>query len=346
MHLPKLLFFLLFLGIGSLSFLQAGEEYQYSYLPKKVYENQLFAITILEIASDKKNPLFSFDGESSVRPLFKKPLMIRNGNDSFFTFYFKAYNNDFKLPELTIHDANETTSFAAMTIPIATLKPREDFCGVLAAEMKIKTSQASTYDGKNNLMTLSIEAFEANLENMHLQAVAEDGIENIQRDNAKVKAEYYVVVPASQKNIKFTYFNTIKGQYVFLQAPIIIRDYSISTQSELNPKDDSFDKVKKMTFIGFSIFFFLLFLWKRDLFYLVLAAVTIITLLTFYTPKEEICIKQGAPLYILPTFTSQVSTKIDRELTRPLLGERMEFNKIEYQNGIIGWVKDEDLCNN
>ncbi len=346
MHLPKLLLFLLFLGMGSLSNLQAGGEYKYSYLPKKVYENQLFPITILEIASDKKIPYFSFDSESSVRPLFKKPLMIKNGNDSFFTFYFKAYSNDFELPELTITDTNETTSLAATTIPIATLKPREDFCGVLAAEMKIKTSQASTYDGKNNLMTLSIEAFEANLENMHLQAVSEDGIENIQRNNAKVRAEYYVVVPASQKNIKFTYFNTIKGQYVFLQAPITIRDYSISTQSELNPKDDSFDKVKKMTFVGFSIFFFLLFLWKRDFFYLVLAVVTIITLLTFYTPKEEICIKQGAPLYILPTFTSQVSTKIDRELTRPLLGERMEFNKIEYQNGIIGWVKDEDLCNN
>ncbi len=346
MHLPKPLLLLLFFGIGILSFLQAGEEYKYSYLPKKVYENQIFPITVLEIASDHHNPHFSFDAESPNQPIFKKPLMVKNGNDSFFTFYFKAYSSNFYLPKLTINDASKITSLAPANIPMATLKAREDFCGVLAADMKIKTSQASTYDEKSNLVTLSIEAFEANLENMHLTSVSEDGIENIQRNNAKVRAEYYVVVPAAQKNIKFTYYNTIKGQYVFLQAPIVIRDYSISTQSELNPKDDSFEKVKKTAFIGFTIFFFLMFLWKRDFFYLILAVVTLITLLTFYTPKTKICIKQGAPLYILPTFTSQISTKIDSDLTTPLLGERMEFNKIEYQNGIIGWVKDEDLCNN
>ncbi len=341
---PQLL--LLLLWIGFTSFLQAGAEYKYSYIPKKVYQNQIFAITVLEIGSKNQNPHFSFDSNSSNKPIFKKPLMVKNGNDTFFTFYFKTYSRDFYLPELTISKGEKKHTIASANIPITTLKYREDFCAVLAADMKIKTSQASTYDENNNLITLSIEAFEANIENMHLNAVIEDGTENIKRNHAKVKAEYYVVVPATQKSIKFTYFNTIKGQYVFLQAPIVIRDYSVSTQSELNPKDDSFDKVKKMTFVGFAIFFFLLFLWKKDFFYLILVVLSVVTLLTFYSPKKEICIKQGAALYILPTYTSQISTKVDNDFTAALLGVRAEFNKIEYKNGIIGWVKNEDLCKN
>ena len=98
-----------------------------------------------------------------------------------------------------------------------------------------------------------------------------------------------------------------------------------------------------MVLVGF---FFLMFLLYRDFFYLVLGTVSLITLLTFYTPKEKVCVKQGASLYILPTETSSIGTKIDHKYTTPLLGERGVFNKIEYKHGIIGWVKDEDLCKN
>ncbi|HHD72817.1 MAG TPA: hypothetical protein ENL02_02735 [Epsilonproteobacteria bacterium] len=346
MHLPKALTLLLLLSLWLSSYLQAGEAYQYSYLPKKVYENQLFPVTILELGSDKRAPHFVFDTNTTIKPIFEKPLVVKNGSDTFYTFYFKANYSKFHLPKLGIADHNQTITLDAADIPVAILKSRDDFCGVLAAEMKIKTSQASTYDGKNNLVTLSVEAFEANLENMKLKSVSEDGIENIERNNAKVSGEYYAVIPQTQKNIKFTYFNTIKGQYVFLEAPVVVTDFSVSTQSELNPKDDSFNKIKRIIFIGLSIFFLLLFLWKRDFFYLVIAVVSLITLLTFYAPGKEICVKQGATLYILPTPVSRISAKVDEEITVPLLGKRADYDKIEYQNGMIGWIKNEDICKN
>jgi hypothetical protein len=315
-------------------------------MPKKVYENQIFPVTVLEIGSDSQTPHFIFDHSANEKPLFAEPLVVKNGNDSFYTFYFKAETRDLRLPALTIEDRNRTIDLGAHDIPVIKLKPRKDFCGVLSADMKIKTSQASTYDEHNNLLTLSIEAFEANLENMHLQHVIEDGVENIKRKYSKARAEYYAVIPSDQKSIKFTYFNTIKEQYVYLQAPITIIDYSVSTQSELNPKDDSFNKLKKTFFASVAFLFLLLFLWKRDFFYLVIAAVSVITLFSFYIPKKKICVDQGAALYILPTFTSNISTKIDSRIDTALLGKRAEFNKIEYKNGMIGWIKDEDLCKN
>jgi len=89
-----------------------------------------------------------------------------------------------------------------------------------------------------------------------------------------------------------------------------------------------------------------MFILKRDFFYLVLGVIALIVLLALHVPHKEICIKQGASLYILPTQTSTVSTQIDRDMKTMLLGEREAFKKVEYNKGVIGWIKNEDLCDN
>jgi hypothetical protein len=89
-----------------------------------------------------------------------------------------------------------------------------------------------------------------------------------------------------------------------------------------------------------------MFFWKRDFFYLVLGVVSLITLMTFYIPHKKICVKQGAALYILPTQTSTIGTRVENEIETMLLGERGEFRKVEYKKGMIGWIKNEDLCKN
>jgi hypothetical protein len=132
---------------------------------------------------------------------------------------------------------------------------------------------------------------------------------------------------------------------VLLEVPVVVADASVTTQTDLNPQEDSFEKLKKYVFIFLVGFFFVLFLFKRDFFYLVFGVVSLISLLTFYTPHQKVCIQQGAPLYILPTSTSTISTKIDQQLDTALLGERKGYKKVEYKPGIIGWVKNEDICN-
>ncbi|OQX50315.1 MAG: hypothetical protein B5M46_00690, partial [Epsilonproteobacteria bacterium 4484_20] len=336
---------MLLLVFSFTTLLNAQAEYKYSYIPKKVYENQLFPLTVIDTARTKDdNPQFQFDPLSPVQPVFEDPLVIHNGSDSFYTFYFKAGKVDVKIPRLFIVSPSVDTSLDPQTIHLAHLKLRDDFCGVYAANMEIKNSQVSNYDEKNHLLTLTIEAFEANLEDMHLNGVEESGLEDLQRKFAKVEAEFYVVLPVEQKSIKFTYFNTIKNQYVFLEASAELADDTVVTQSDLNPKEDSFEKLKKYTFIFLVSFFLLMFLIKRDFFYLVLGVISLITLLTFYIPHKKICVKQGAPLYLLPTHTSTIGTKVDEDFETSLLGEREEFLKIEYKNGIIGWIKNEDLC--
>jgi hypothetical protein len=41
-----------------------------------------------------------------------------------------------------------------------------------------------------------------------------------------------------------------------------------------------------------------------------------------------------------------MGTRVDNEIKTMLLGERGNFTKIEYKKGVIGWIKNEDLCNN
>ncbi len=346
MSLFRSFWLLLGVAFAFTTLVNAESEYKYSYMPKKVYQNQLFPVTVIDTAQRNENPQFEFDKLSSVQPISEDPLVIRNGDDSFYTFYFKASRIDVRIPRLFIVSSSVNISLEPQNISLSSLKNREDFCGVLAADMKVRNSQVSNYDEKHHLVTLSIEAFEANLEDMKIDNAEEYGIEEIQRDNAKVQAEFYVVLPATQKMLKFTYFNTITKQYVFLQVPVELADATVTTQSDLNPKEDSFEKLKKYTFMILVLFFFLMFLFKRDFFYLVLGVVSLITLLTFYIPHENICVKQGAPLYLIPTQTSTISTKLEQELNTMVLGERDEFIKIEYKNGIIGWIKNEDLCKN
>ncbi len=347
--MPSFRFLWLFLGlfVSFTTLLSAKSEYKYSYIPKKVYENQVFPVTVICISECGKNvPEFTFDIVSEIQPLSDKPLSVHNGDDSFYTFYFKAGKVDVHIPRLYIKSNNEEFTLENHTVFLGSLKTREDFSGVLAADMKIAYSQVSNYDEENHLVTLTIDALEANLEDMYLNHVLEYGIEHLKRENAKVEAEFYFVLPASQKNIKFTYFNTIKKQYVYLQIPIELKDTTLTTQTDLNPQEDSFDLLKKYTFMFLAGFFFLMFLFKRDFFYLVLGVVSLITLLTFYIPHKKICIKQGAPLYILPTESSTISTKIDEKLHTMLLGEREDYKKIEYKKGIVGWIKNEDICKN
>ncbi|MEY3089742.1 MAG: hypothetical protein RL113_58 [Pseudomonadota bacterium] len=333
----------LLFSLGTLLHAQNG--FKYSYIPKQVYENQLFAVTVMGTKNaPMENLKLTFDPSSKTQPIFAQPLVVQNGSDSFYTFYFKAAQKDIQIPELLITSEESTTSIDARLIPIVALEPADDFCHVLAAEMKIKNSQVSNYDEKSHIVTLSLEAFEANLEEIKVKGVSEYGIENIKRTNAKVEGEFYAVLPLKVTSFKFSYFNTIKKQYVLLEVPVVVADASVTTQSDLNPKEDSFEKLKKYVFIFFVGFFFLLFLFKRDFFYLVFGVVSLITLLTFYTPHQKVCIKQGAPLYILPTETSTISTKIDQQITTALLGERKGYQKVEYKPGIIGWVKNEDIC--
>jgi hypothetical protein len=339
----RLLWLYLAVVFAFTTLLTAQDTYSYSYIPKKVYENQLFPVTIV---GPDASPTLTFDMSSTVQPLSTKPLLVKNGNDTFYTFYFKAEKRDMLIPKLVISTADTALEYVLDATHINThaLVSDANFSSVLASKFVIKSQQVSNFDAKNHIVTLELEAYEANLEDMILSNVVEADIDAFRRSGAKVTSEFYAVLPRTQKTLSFSYFNTIKRDFVTLTVPVKVADASVTTQSDLNPKVDAFERLKRYALIFFSFFFFIMFLWKRDFFYLVLGVISIITLLTFYIPHKKVCVKQGAPLYILPSHTSTISMYIDDKLDTMELGIRGNFIKVQTKTQIIGWIKNEDTC--
>ena len=316
----------------------------YSYVPKTVYEKQVFPISFLTNVNNADNINFEFIGDK--RPILNKPVVIRNGSNIFYTFYFKTTDKLFYISKVFITINGKRERLSGVKIPVKKLPKSKNFSGVIASGLKIKNHQVSVYDEKSNLIAISIEAHDANLEDIYIPSAQLDGVENAKREGSKMTIHYYIVLPANDKILTFTYYDTIKEAFVEKTIPIIMQDASVAAQTDLNPKDDSFETLKKYTLIGFSILFLILFLWKRDFFYLVMAVISSAVLLTFYTALATVCIKEGAPLYIIPTSNSTTSIHIDKRYKTTKLAERNDFVKIEYTNGTIGWIKHEDLCDN
>ncbi len=320
-----------------------ASDVEYSYVPKKVYEKQVFPISFLVIdASDKKRIMFDFKGDK--KPIMNDPVIINNGSKTFYTFYFKTEQALFVIPEVDVTFDDSNKILPKISIPVKKIPQHKNFSGVIASGLKIKNHQVSVYDEKTNLIAISFEAHDANLEDIYIPSALKDGTEKVKRTGSKIELNYYIVLPSEQKELNFSYFDTIKESFINKTIPIVMQDASVAAQTDLNPKDDSFETLKKYTLLGLIILFVLLFVWKRDFFYLILAVITAAVLLTFYTPLATVCVKEGSPLYIIPTSNSTTSIYIDTKYKTTKLAQRNEFVKIEYKNGTVGWIKNEDLC--
>ena len=316
---------------------------EYSYVPKKVYEKQVFPISFLATNSDTEAKI-SFDFKGDKQPIMDEPVVIRNGAKTFYTFYFKTTEKLFTIPKISVNFNGKKTNLSGVKIPVKKIPTHKNFSGVIASGLKIKNHQVSVYDEKTNLIAIAFEAHDANLEDTYIPDALKDGIENAKRDGSKMSIHYYIVLPSEQTELNFSYFDTIKETFVEKSISIQLQDGSVAAQTDLNPKDDSFEALKKYMLLTLVILFVLLFLWKKDFFYLVMAVIAAAILLTFYTALATVCIKEGSPLYIVPTSNSTTSIHIDTRYKTTKLAQRNEFVKIEYKNGTVGWIKDEDLC--
>ena len=328
--------------------LSAQTNFAYSYTPKQVYATQLFSVTILADADDSdKEPTFAFDKDSPAQPISSTPVKDTNGKKSFYTFFFKAPTQDMKIPPLTIVHGNNTALLRSKYIPVQSLdsSAHEEFCGVIAADLKIASSQVSAFDDKSNLVSMTIKATEANMEDIEIPNSIESGIEKTTRNGSSVIMEYYFVVPSTQESIMVSYYNSISHKYISKTIATNYKNTPVAAQDSLNPIDSSFDKIKRYGLVVLSLFFLFVFVRKRDFFYLPLLALSTIALLSNFTPLEKICIKQGAVLYIIPTETSSTGGQIREQIEATLLNKRGKYNKVEYEKGAIGWIRDEDVCN-
>jgi len=325
--------------------LLADAPYSYSYIPKFVYKNQVFPVTVyVKYYNPKNPPNFEFEPIALNQPINSKPVIVINKKEAFFTFYFKAPNKkSMEIPSLSIWTLDHSFTLNGIEIKVKDLNIKSRyFSNVIASKLRVISTKVDSYDSNYNLVTFNLEATEANLEDMHIPNVIDDGVENLKRDGANVYASYYFIIPSKIDLIKFSYYNSIKNSFVTKKISLSNQKDSIDSSS-LNPKELSFDKIKKYFTIAAIIILTIAFILTKEYIYLIFSIISFIILIAIFIPKKSICIKEGAPLYILPTKNSNISMHIDKKIQTPLLHKYKNYNKIEI-NSISGWVKDEDLC--
>jgi hypothetical protein len=328
----------------------SASEYRYSYIPKTIFKTQVFPVTILASDTNPSKPVtFQFDPKSKQKPLNFTPVKVVNNQNLFFTFYFQATGeDDVPIPRLLIRETNRTHTLPPRLVHTQELDTSnaENFCGIIATDCTVQSSQVSLFDTNTTLIAITIRAHEAHPEAIHIPNTIEQGIEKITRKDATVTAEYYFVIPSSQTSITLSYYNTVQRRFIATTLSTDYRSKPVAAQVELNPKASPFDKLKKYGSIALALFFALMFLWKRDWLYLILLIVVAFLIYIVYQPRATLCIREGSPLYILPTHNSRSSTTVTEDLHTRTLGERGTYHKINYRNGIIGWIRHEDLCQN
>jgi len=325
-------------------------EYRYSYIPKHIFTTQVFPVTIQALHANPSQPvLFQFDPNAKLKPLNLTPVRMINGHDLFFTFYFQASGeDDLHLPNLVIRESNQTFTLPGHTLHMETLHSHapKHFCGLIATDCTVRSSQVSMFDTNTTLVSITFQAHEANPEAIRIPGALEEGLENISRDGSQVIGEYYFVIPSYTKKITLSYYNTVQRRFVPVTIATDYHTRSVAAQVELNPKASPFDKLKKYGAIALAFFFALMFWWQRDRLYLLLLIIIIALLYTIYQPRAMVCVREGSSLLILPTHNSRTVTSVAEELHTRSLGRHGGYHKINYHNGIIGWIRDEDLCQN
>ena len=362
---------LIFIGFFGTTGAFMAAEYHYSYLPGQVYVAQVFPVTVLaQNAKITDEPRFKyrFPEQNHATPAPKGKIIItspaapharthlpiqplptktHNNSDIFYTFYFQADGvGTFVVPPLTIRDANQTITLPSQSIPVTQLpaENNDTFCGLIATDCTLQTSQVSTFDDNNTLVSLTFQAHEGNPEAIRIPGASEQGIETITRKDALVVSEIYFVIPSTQTSITLSYYNPVQHRYIPFTIATDYHNKPVAAQVELNPKASPFDRLKKYGSIALALFFALMFLWRKDWLYLILLVIVSLLIYSVYKPRPMLCIQEGSSLYILPTHNSRSSMTITEKLHTRSLGEHEGYDKINYRNGIIGWIRHEDLC--
>ena len=320
-------------------------------IPKRVIVGEIFPITVrvLNLIKDSKVD-YSFSDYSGLE-ILNNGVAFEEQKDKYFyeTFYFKAISTKIKLPTITAkisfdqNDIYKSSSLKLEDIDVIKLNPKSDFSNIIANDFNIKKYKTSNYDNMHNIVVFSAESKNGFLDTFHLNNVAKQGFESIEDDINISKMIYFCVINKKIENLRFSYFNLLTNSYITLNIPIIVQDDTVTTQSDLKPKDQSKDKIKILIALLVALGFLFLFILKRKLIYIVFISIPIIYIAYMLKPNNVICIKKSSPIRILPLENGTVFEITKQKIRVEEIGRTKGFFKIEINNK-IGWVKDEDTC--
>ena len=354
--MKKLLLFLL-LCFTPLLFAENGSKslfLSYEELPSKLYVGQLVPLKIKAIVTnpqfDTINAQFGKAiGTEVTNPNSKWELLETNTYET--TFNVKILAASAQIPSITVNLMSKNQSIEKEVLMIAPLqaiqlKKEPSFSNVLAKTLSINKYKTTSYDTKNVMIVLEIEATGANLKDFNLSQIQKNGVDSYSENNGTQKIYYYAIIPNYQKTFEFTYFDLLGNKFHKISLPVVIENEEVSAQVGINPKESVFEFYKSVAYAVGGVLFFLHFLRKRKLiFFLPVVAFGLLFFLD-QNPLNNVQLKANSILTILPSerstifFTSTQNAQVEK------LAEYEDFIKVLLPDGKVGWTKRENIIKN
>jgi hypothetical protein len=303
---------------------------QYQNIKKEYYRNQIIDLKIKIITPKEMNLSFIPPTNSEINTTrqnrFVYLLDLKYKNDDYKKSLFVIGKNFYK--QIILNNLYTTKK----------LEHIKDFCNVLAEKMLLKNIIASRYNDKYNMISFTIIAQNANLKDFSLSLKDE----NLTVNTPYKKATYLGLIEKKHKFLKFYYFNTKNDNYEKITAPVNLKEETISTQTNLNPEENTLFTPFNILLLSLCAFFIIVFLVYQRIWLLIFPVMITAFLIYKNLPKGETYLARGTKIYILPTrnstvfYIAPVGTKVK------ILKKKTKYTKIKIDNK-IGWVKNEDI---
>ncbi len=324
----------------------------YERLPESLFKGELFTITLKTLSTETHFDAITYrmEGGEGVRLLSETPQERTEGPFFYHTFSFVATGQRIKTPDIIVslvysaHHSNELIRLEGRNIDVIALNPPEDYCGVIAEYLTIERYKANPYDDTQNIVLFDASLIQGDLGSFRLPHIAQQGFESNQSTPHVTRFSYYAIMPKNSDLIEFSFFERRSGRFQKRVVPVIVDDDSVSTQSDLKPRDHRHTELKLYAALGASVLFLLLVLQRRKIIYILALLLSGGYALWIAGPIEQVCVRAQSPIYLLPMRGGTVFEVTQEERQYEREGRVEGYIKIKLPSNQIGWIQHEDLC--
>lgn len=324
--------------------------FSYDKVPARVVKGEIFPITLKTLSTVENfyDINYSFSNYSGIDILTSVAQREKKGKYFYDTFYLLSTQKHSKLPDIEAsliaeHEYN-STKILGNTLNTIELNPKENFSNIIANNLEIVEYKTTSYDEKHNIVVFVASASNADITAMHFSNVLKQGIESATESYLESRITYFLVIDKKIEFFSFTYFNLLKNKFSHLSIPIIVDDDSVTTQSDLKPKDHSHEALKIEIAAVIALLALIFTLVRRKFVYVIFIIIPLIYISLLALPEKEICIKEGSNIYLLPVSNGTIFETTSSDYYLQKEGSVKKFIKVKLKNQKIGWVRNEDIC--
>jgi len=324
----------------------------YEKIPKRVLKGEIFAVSIkvLSTIPNFTDVTYKLSNLNGLKLLTEFPVRDNDNKYYYETFYYLATSSHASLPDIeaTLLNYNEdifkTTILEGVALNTVALNPKNNFSNILANTFNLLDYKTTSYDQTHNIVVFTAEATNCDIASLKLKNIYKQGIESVVESYIDSRITYYVIISKDIKTFSFSYFNLKKNRFINIDFPIIVNDDSVTTQSDLKPKNQSHELLKMQIAATLAIIFLIFSFWRKKYIYLIFTLLLIAYVAYIAVPSEEICIKQGSKIQLLPMQNGTIFKTTPSVYYLQKEGQTKKYTKVKLKNQKIGWIKNEDIC--